>query len=46
MHATALCPPELRSHPLVIRSATEPLEISQLRAVLDEPRGRVPLESV
>lgn len=36
MNATALCPPELRSHPLVIRTATEPLEISQLRAVLDE----------
>lgn len=35
MNITDSSPPMLRNHPLVIRTATEPLEISQLRAVLD-----------
>jgi hypothetical protein len=36
MNAIASGLSELRNQPLVIRTATEPLEISQLRAVLDE----------
>lgn len=35
MNITDSSPPMLRKQPLVIRTATEPLEISQLRATLD-----------